>query len=308
MKRENFNFIDPFGQTIECLKWIGDNKPKAVVQIVHGMAEHAARYDDFATFLVKNNFIVFANDHRGHGLTAGKYGNTGYFADKNGWSIVTDNVFQLSEIIKKEYPCIPLFIFGHSMGSLIVRSFISVHPNAIDGIILSGTSYNPKFLLLFGKTVANIQRFFKGKKHRSKLLDTLSFGSFNKKFNPARTKFDWLSRDNKQVDLYINDQFCGFVCTTSLFSDMFNGILKIQKNYVIAKTPAELPVYIISGEKDAVGNYTKGVKKVYELFIRNGAKDVEMKLYKECRHEILNEINKEEVYSDIVKWLNSKIF
>lgn len=307
MERENFSFTDPFGKKIECLKWIGGQKPKAIVQIVHGMAEHAARYDDFAKFLVSKGFDVYANDHRGHGRTAETIENTGFFADTNGWEIVTENLFQLSKIIKNENPGIPLFVIGHSMGSLLSRNYISKFPGMINGVILSGTSFNQSFLLLFGKLIANIQLFFSGKKHRSKLLDRLSFGSFNKKFKPNRTNFDWLSRDEKQVDAYVQDEYCGFICTTSFYADLFSGILKIQNKNTIRKIPLYLPVFIISGEMDTVGDFTKGVNKVYESYKEIGLGDLEKKIYRSCRHEILNEINKEEVYNDILNWLNKHI-
>lgn len=307
MERKEFSFTDPAGLTIHCYKWTGNVQPKAIVQIVHGMAEHALRYDNFACFLTDHGFAVYANDHRGHGLTAGTFENTGYLADHDGWEIATNNVFQLTTIIKKEYKGIPVFLLGHSMGSLLARNYMINYPDSVNGVILSGTSFTPSFLLMFGKVVANLQRLFAGKKHRSKLLNTLSFGSFNKRFKPVRTKFDWLSRDDKQVDLYINDKFCGFVCTTTFFADMFKGIMKIQKNSHIMKTSTNLPVNFISGELDAVGNFTKGVKKVTTLLRKNGVTDVEIKFYHDARHEILNEINKEDVYNDIVEWINNKM-
>lgn len=307
MIKEHFSFTDPYGKVIQCFKWSDNGQCDAAIQIVHGMAEHALRYDDFAECLVNNGFVVYANDHRGHGLTAGTFENTGYFADKNGWEIVTDNVYQLSGIIKKDNPDIPLFLFGHSLGFIITGNYISKYPDSINGVIFSGTSYNPTFLLMFGKIVANLQRLFLGKKHRSKLLNSLSFGSFNKKFKPAGTAFDWLSRDKHQVDKYINDKFCGFVCTTSFFADMFSGILNIQKNKTFQKTPADLPILLICGEMDAVGNFTKGAKKVYESYKNNGVRDIEIILYKDGRHEILNEINKEQVYSDILSWIKKRL-
>jgi len=308
MNYEKFQLTDSYGTKIQCFRWTCNSKPLAVLQIVHGMAEHATRYDDFATFLVKNNIAIYANDHRGHGLTAGTVDNTGFFADNNGWEVVTDNVYLLTEQIKKDNPDIPVYILGHSMGSLIARTFMAKYPDAVNGIILSGTSYNPSLLLSFGKLVANIQRMFAGKKHRSKLLDTLSFGKFNNKFKPARTKFDWLSRDEKQVDNYINDPYCGFICTASFYRDLFKGILNIQKKSTIEKYKKDLPLLIISGEMDAVGNFTFGVQKICNIIKSSGIKDIELKFYKDSRHEILNEINNKEVYIDILNWLNNKFY
>ncbi len=225
MDKEILHFIDSSGKIIYYYKWIGINKPVAALQIVHGMAEHAWHYNDFASFLVENNIAVYANDHRGHGLTAGTFEETGYFADKNGWEIATDNVHQLTEIIKTENQGIPLFMIGHSMGSLLARNYISKYPNEINGLILSGTSYNPTFLLASGKAIASIQKQFSGRKHRSRLLDILSFGKFNQSFKPNRTKFDWLNRDPEQVDKYVNNDYCGFICTSQFYLDIFNRSL-----------------------------------------------------------------------------------
>jgi alpha-beta hydrolase superfamily lysophospholipase len=307
MKIEHFSFTDPYGQLIQCFKWSDSRQCDAAIQIVHGMAEHASRYDNFAEFLVNSGFVVYANDHRGHGLTAGIYENTGYFADKNGWEIVTDNVYQLSEIIKKDNPDIPLFLFGHSMGSLIARNYISKYTDAIKGVILSGTLYNPAYMLIFGNMIANIQKLFHRRNHRSKLLGVLSFGNFNKKFKPARTVFDWISSDKHTVDIYKKDMFCGFHCSASLYSDIFSGILHIQKDKVIKKTPFDMSLMLISGESDPVGNFGKGVKKVHKLYKDNGVQDIEIILYKDGRHEMINEINKEQVYSDILSWIKKRI-
>lgn len=306
MNYENFHFTDPAGLDIQCYRWTCKNKPHAILQIVHGMAEHAARYDDFASFLSNNNIAVYAHDQRGHGLTAGTIENTGFFAEKNGWELAVNNVYELTERIETDYPDIPVFLLGHSLGSLIARDYIAKYPAAMKGTILSGTSYNPSFLLSFGRLVADIQCLFSGKKHRSKLLDSLSFGKFNEKFRPARTKFDWLSRDEQQVDTYVNDPFCGFICSCSFYDDMFIGILNIQKKGIIEKYNEKMPLLLMSGSNDPVGNFTSGVKKVFDMLKLSGIEDVELKFYNDGRHEMLNEINKEEVYNDILIWLNTK--
>ena len=307
MIRKSFRFTDSLKEKIECYKWTTEQKPKAVIQIVHGMAEHAARYDDIAHFFVKNGFSVYANDHRGHGQTAAHIKDTGFFANKNGWKMVIKNIFQLTKIIKKENPQTPVFIIGHSMGSILVQNYISKYPAMANGVILSGASYNSSLLIMLGRLIANTQRIFIGRRRRSKMLNYLSFGSFNKNFKPSRTKFDWLSRDTKQVDAYIDDDFCGFLCTTSLYSDLFYGIRKIQNRKNLLRIPLKLPIFLISGEKDPVGNFTKGVSKIHEIYKYSGIEDVEKKFYKDSRHEILNEINKEEVYNDIINWINKRI-
>lgn len=307
MKKEVHSFVTQDGVEIKYLRWLPETKPRAVLQIIHGMAEHASRYDEFARFLNEKGYAVYASDHRGHGLTAGCDENTGHFADSDGWNLVVNDCKKLYEIVKSEQAELPVFLLGHSMGSFIARDIILQISNNFKGVILSGTSWNPCFLLLFGKIVAKIQKLFSGKKHRSKLLNNLSFGSFNSKFKPNRTPFDWLSRVPEFVDRYVKDEYCGFVCTAGFFDDLFGGIIKIQKNKVIKKTPSNLPVLLACGENDPVGNFTKGVKQVYKAYKNCGVKDIELKIYFQGRHEILNETNRKEVYGNMLKWMDFRI-
>jgi len=306
MIKKIFTFQDKSSQNIYAYKWFNklNDAPNAIVIIIHGMAEHAQRYEPFAKSLVDAGYIVYANDHRGHGKTAVNAINTGYFADNKGWELVLDNIEQLKTIAIKENPNIPLFVFGNSMGSLLLRNIIFKYPNNINGIILSGTSYTPSILRNFGKTLAKLQILFKGKKYRSKLLDKLSFGSFNKKFKPVKTPFDWLSTDASEVGKYIKDDYCGFVCTTQFFYDLFCGIQHIQKQSNINQIPKQLPIFIICGSEDAVGNFTKGTKKVKDQLTNAGISNIKLHIYEGFRHELTNEINKSIVYKDIIEWIN----
>jgi alpha-beta hydrolase superfamily lysophospholipase len=308
MIKEIFTFQDASFKTLYAYKWHNNSNdlPKAAVQIIHGMSEHAQRYELFAKSLVDAGFIVYANDHRGHGKTAGNIKNTGYFADSNGWNIVLENIQQLKTILIKENPGAPIFIFGHSMGSLLLRNFIFKYPENIQGIILSGTSYTSPILIKLGRTIAKIQRFFKGKKYKSRLLDSLSFGNFNKKFKPVKTPFDWLSKDKIEVEKYIKDDYCGFCCSTQFYIDLFNGIQNIQKKLNIKQIPENLPIFIIAGTNDAVGNYTKGTIKVQKLLIEAGLKNVKLKFYNEARHELTNEIIKYQVFKEIIAWIEKE--
>jgi len=307
LKKEIFSYKPEPGVEIKYLRWLPDIKARATLQVVHGMAEHASRYDEFARFMNANGYAVYANDHRGHGHTAGSFENTGYFAKSKGWQKVVNDCKGLTEIIKKENSELPVYILGHSMGSFIVRDIISQNGENYKGAILSGTAWNPFMMLLSGRFVAKMQELFSGKKHRSKLLDKLSFGSFNKKFKPNRTQFDWLSRTPELVDRYVKDKFCGFICTAGFFDDMFGGILKIQKKKVIKKTPSNLPILLACGENDPVGNFTEGVKEVYKKYKSCGIKDIELKIYFQGRHEIFNEINRNEVYGDMLRWMDFRL-
>lgn len=303
----NFTFKNSDNQKIFVHKWLPETEIKAVVQISHGMAEHSARYKDIATFLTNDGYAVYANDHRGHCRNVNSVEEQGFFDYKDGWLKVAGDMHQLTEIIKEENPNKKVFILGHSMGSLLTRTYITLFPNLVNGVILSGTSGESGMLIKAGKFISKFIGVFKNHKAPSKLLDNMSFGKFNSYFKPNRTKFDWLSRDNENVDKYVNDQFCGAVFSNRFFYDMSWGIDYINQKENIAKISKDLPVFLISGDKDPVGNFTKGVIKVYDTYKSLGIKDLKLKTYKDARHEIINEINRNEVYFDILKWLNEKV-
>ncbi|KYH34656.1 phospholipase YtpA [Clostridium tepidiprofundi DSM 19306] len=305
MKESNFTFKDKMGQNIFVYKWEGnEGTPKAAIQIAHGASEHAKRYFEFAKTLTEEGFVVYANDHRGHGKTALNDEELGFFAEKNGWKIVVDDMHELTDIIKKENGDIPIFLLGHSMGSFLARSYIIEYGKGIDGVILSGTGYNTSFEIKLGLLISNREINKKGLKTKSMKLQKLTFGSLNNKFKSPRTDYDWLNRDEKEVDKYIEDKLCGGAFTTSSYRDLFNGISEICNLKNISKVPKTLPIYLFSGDKDPVGKNGKGVLKVYNLFKKAGIRDIEMKLYKDGRHEMLNELNKHEVYEDIINWIN----
>ncbi|NLA25148.1 MAG: alpha/beta hydrolase, partial [Bacteroidales bacterium] len=246
---------------------------------------------------------VYAPDHRGHGQTAGDPEKTGYFADKNGWWKVVEDLHQIIKIAKNENPDQKVFLLGHSMGSFLSRTYVCKRGPEIQGLILSGTGKNPNIVLSFGRIFAKIVAKLKGANHRSIALDKLSFEAFNKNYN---SPFQWLSRDKAKVDEYIADPYCGKVFTPSFFLDLFEGLKYIANIKNLKNIPKDLPIFIVSGDDDPVGNYGKGVKKVFGLYEKAGLKNLEMKLYEGARHEILNETNREEVYADILNWLNQK--
>lgn len=306
MEMNNFILKSKDEMNIYVNKWILKNniKPKAVVQIAHGMAEHIDRYNSFSKALTNEGYIVYGNDHRGHGKTAGSPENLGYFADDNGWNLVVEDMHELTKVIRKEYAGLPVFLIGHSMGSFLSRSYIQRYGNDINGVILSGTGGNTGILGNVGIFLAGHEMKKMGKRFRSKKLDKLSFGSFNKTFKPNRTNFDWLSRDAEEVNKYIEDKLCGEIFTAGFFYDMLSGLRDLNKKENIRKIPKELPIYFISGDKDPVGKNTKGVLQAINSYKKVGIYDISYKFYKDARHEILNELNKEEVYIDIIEWLD----
>lgn len=309
MIAETFTFKASDGKEIFTHKWLPEknSETKAILQIGHGMAEHAERYHCFAELLNAHQIGVYANDHRGHRNSVGENGTPGYFADKNGWNVVVDDMKCLTDTIKENHPDIPVFLFGHSMGSLLSREYVFSHGKAIHGLLLSATAGDPGLLGHIGILVAKMECLLKGRKAKSPLLDKLSFGQFNNAFKPNRTAFDWLSRDPAEVDKYVNDPHCGNIFTAGFFRDLLTGIKNINNQSNIDKVPKDLPINLFCGADDPVGENTKGVKKVIASYEKAGIKDLSYKFYEEGRHEMLNEINREEVSADIISWLEGHL-
>ena len=305
---QDFYFQSSTGRTsIHALKCVPDGKPRAVVQIAHGIAEHIDRYRPFMEFLADNGFVAAGNDHLGHGKSIRVPEEQGFFAEKDGWWRVVDDMDKLHDIMTKEYPELPYVLFGHSMGSFLTRTYLIKHPDKYDGVILSGTGHQSPALVLGGNAAASVMAKLNGAMGDGAKLDSLAFGSYLSKIENPRTKFDWLSRDAEQVDKYIADPLCGFVGKIGLYRDMMQGIKFITDKKNIAQMNKEKPVYFMSGNGDPVGDYGKGVVRAYKAFCDAGLHDVFMRLYPGGRHEMLNETNKEQVYQDILNWLNEKI-
>lgn len=274
---------------------------KGVVQIAHGMAEYSNRYAQFALELCKHGYAVYINDHLGHGASVASEEELGYFGDNGPESLVED-MKQLTDIARQEYPNVPVFLFGHSMGSFLARKYTAKYGHLLDGVIYSGTSgSNPAVGM--GIALSNYMIKSEGKLQRSSFLDSIAFGTYNKK-TAKKTKFDWLSRDEKEVEKYINDKRCGFVFTVSGFKTLFSVLKEVSAKVWYNTVPADLQILLIAGDKDPVGDYGKGVTEVYKLLRKTGHTNVTMNLYPEARHELLNELNRQEVIADVVGWLD----
>lgn len=287
------------GETLDALKYIPEN-PVGIVQIIHGMSEHIHRYDGFASFLAEHGYIVVGHTHAGHGKNAHILG---YFANEGGWDILLQDIDNIRKTISQDFPKLPYFIFGHSMGSMLLRNYLQAHSDGLKGAIICGTAKQPLSAVLIGKCIARLQKWFGRGKRASTLLSTLSFGTFNKNFHNPRTLYDWISRDENEVDKYIDDPYCGFPFTASGYYDLFTGIENIEKTQNNRDINKDLPIYIISGSSDPVGANGKAVQKLYSEYKNLGIKNVDITVYKEARHELLNELNKEEVYNDILNFL-----
>ncbi|EGT3796320.1 alpha/beta hydrolase [Clostridioides difficile] len=308
MKCTNFTFKGEEGLDIYTYKWEDENikKPKAVIQIAHGMAETAQRYETFAKVLTKNGYIVYINDHRGHGKTAKIIENVGHLAEKEGFRCLVEDMYTLTNIIKKENEDLPIYLFGHSMGSFASQRYIMDYSNNLAGLILCGSNGKQGIILNLAHLIINREIKKYGRRSKSNKINNLIFGGEIIRRN-EKTKFDWLSRDKEQVEKYINDPFCGVVCSCGFFYDLVQGLKEIEDKENLKKVPLDIPIYIISGDKDPIGKNGKGVLRLRDRYIKLGVKDVTCKLYKDGRHELLNEINREEVFEDIICWLNNKI-
>ncbi|MCU4982232.1 alpha/beta hydrolase [Bacillus thuringiensis] len=294
------------GSEIYLRKWLPERDPRGIIQIAHGMTEHAGVYTDFIAALLEAGYGVYAHDHKGHGKTVKREEDYGHFKPNVGWNEAVSDVIFVSETIRKEQTC-PLFLLGHSMGSFLSRRAVQLKGELYDGFLISGTGGNPGILGSIGHKVATIEMKLRGEKTKSPMLNFLSFGNFNSHFKPNRTKFDWLSSDNSQVDKYIADPLCGFICTTSFYRELFSGVLEVNKLEEFKKTPKNLPIHIFSGDRDPVGDMGKGVKEVYENYKKCGVKDVTLRLYENGRHEMFHEVNKDEVFQDLISWLDKHI-
>lgn len=292
---------------IHVRRCVPDGVPRAVVQIVHGIAEYIDRYDDFMQFLASNGIVAVGTDHLGHGKSIESPEQKGFFAEKDGWTYVVKDEEILRRAMKDSYPDLPQIVFGHSMGSFMARTHLIRYPGGFDAAIISGTGNQGAALVAGGLAMGNLVTSLKGPHHYSKLLNNLAFGSYNKIYENPRTDYDWLTRNDEIVDRYIADPLCGFVPTCSLFRDMMTGVKLITTVSNFSAMKKDTPVYFMSGDKDPVGECGKGVKLAYDNFVKSGMKDVSIKLYPDGRHEMLNEINRDEVFSDILNWINSKI-
>lgn len=289
---------------IHAVKWIPDvEKPVCIFQIVHGMAEHIERYDEFAGFLAEKGILVVGEDHLGHGRSVPEGGTYGYFCEEDAAGVLVRDVHRLKKIMQEQYPGILYLIMGHSMGSFITRNYLFNYGSGIDGAVIVGTGMQSKFTLMAARTVTAVQKMFCGSRHIGKFIDRASFGKFNDRFQPARTTVDWLSRNEENVDRYLADPMCGFVFTLNGFAALFKLIHNCYDTGKLEKMPKQLPILLIAGAEDPVGNYGKSVEKVYHSYLEHGMRNVQMKLYEKDRHELLNETDREQVYGDIYRWI-----
>lgn len=287
--------------------WKPEQEVRGVVQISHGMIEMIERYDAFAHYLNDNGFAVIGNDHLGHGLTAGRDEDLGYFCRKNMSATVVSDLHRVTRYAKKHYSDVPYFLLGHSMGSFMARRYIMTYGNELTGAILVGTGKQSTLTLVAGKALSEFIRFTRGDRYHSKLIERLAFHNYLSHIKNPRTESDWITRDEKIVDLYCENKYCNFKFTVNGYRTLFEVLTFIQKDYNIENIPRELPLLFLAGGMDPVGNYGKSVNEICCEYKKKGINDVSMKLYPDDRHEILNELDREQVYGDILRWLENHL-
>jgi len=292
--------------------WIPDGDVKACVVLSHGMTEHAFRYDALAKKFCSKGIAFFGEDHRGHGETAALAekngsGMFGYLSDKDGFLRVVKDIHEEVCLVRKRYPQKKVFILGHSFGSFITQCFIENFGDDVDGAIICGSAGPRPLTIAAARTIGNIIKLFTGKKSISRLMGKVAFGSYNARIKKPCPEFAWLSRNNAEIEKYEKDPWCGFDCTIGFYCDLFNGLGMIHKKKSMKKIPRTLPVYLIAGTADPVGSYSKTVSSLFKIYHKNGMEDLSISLWEDCRHELYNEINGEEIMDDSVNWISEHI-
>jgi len=300
MPGSEFDFRADDGQTLLARRWLPEGAPRAIVQIAHGLAEHSARYARLAAALNSAGYAAYANDHRGHGPKAAA-AELGHFADEGGWDKAVGDLWTLNRLIAAEQPGTPIIFLGHSLGSFLGRGFIAEHSDALAGVALSGSNGKPPAIATLGRLIAREERLRLGKRGKSNLIFQMWFGEFNKPFKPARTDFDWLSRDERQVDAFVADPLCGFPFTTQLAIDVLDALPYVTSRKSLAAIRKDMAVYVFSGERDPVGANIKGL--IQDLKAA-GFTELTTRIYPGARHETLNETNRDEVTRDLIAWLD----
>lgn len=302
----NFTFTAEDGHELYVHAWRPTGEVRGVVQIVHGMAEHAGRYEALALALNAKGIAVYGNDHRGHGRSLAPSQILGHMADSRTFDRSVRDVAQLAVRLRADHPGKKLVLFGHSMGSFYVQKLLYTRPDIMDAAVLSATSGKPPAIATAGRGVARLERMRVGKDRPSALLTALSFGDFNKKFAPNRTDFDWLSHDEEEVDKYVADPFCGFPVSTQTWVDLLDATPTLSAPNNVGIIAKDLPIYIFAGTRDPVGEMGKGVDKLVRAY-RDAGLSFDVRMYEDGRHEMLHESNRDEVIADCVAWIDGAL-
>ena len=305
--RTEFSFESNNGtNTVRGVRYLpADGSCKAILHISHGMVEHYDRYDDFMTYMAQNGFAVYMHDHIGHKHSVESDEQLGYFAKEEGYKCILNDLHHTAEMAIAENPGKKYFLLGHSMGSFYARVFASQYTDIVDGVLISGTG-GPNKAAAAGGKIVRLMIKLKGEKYRSEFINNMAFGKYLEKIENPRTPKDWITRDEAVVDRYVADKYTQFIFTLSGFRDLMDIIALSNDDTTFRNTPDKLPIYVFSGSMDPVGDYGMGVINVVDGYKSNGCFDVQLKIYEGGRHEMLNEINRREVYDNVRNWLLEK--
>ena len=277
-------------------------EPRGIIQLSHGMIDHPGRYKRLAEFLTGEGYVFAGNHHLGHGKSVNSSEDLGFFGEESEVNTLLRDMHAFNKYLREKFPGLPLFVLGHSMGSFITRLYVNRYPHSLKGVIIHGTA-GPNKILPLGKAVTSLIGFFRGNRYRSTLLQKLAFGSYNSKFPKSEGEFAWLTREVSLVADRKEDKFTSFIFTVSGYKDLFKMLGDCNKDKWFSDYPKELPTLIMSGAADPVGNYGKGPDYVYKRLLLAGCKSIDVKMYEGARHELFNETNREEVFSDILAWV-----
>lgn len=305
IKREEFTFDSRDHKTkIHAMRWIPQNPPVCIVQIVHGMAEYVERYDAFANFLAEHDILVVGDDHLGHGRTVSSgNGIYGYFCEQDPATVLVRDEHRLKKLTQEQYPGLPYIIIGHSMGSFMLRNYLFRYGKGIDGAVILGTGNYSDGRLFLAKMLAKLSSVFYKQTHPSDFLNVVTFGSYMRKIKEKRTVLDWVCSDSDVVDKYFEDKECGFTFTINGFKTLYELTMRCNNKENLTQIPKKLPILIAAGTDDPVGNYGEAPQSLYDTYLNLDMTKVQLKLYKGARHELLNETIKEEVYKDLLNWI-----
>ena len=294
------------GANLHVRSWT-EGKPKAIVQVLHGMAEHGGRYDRLAEALGRAGYTTYVHDHRGHGRSIPDGSPPGHIADHDSWNRLVADAHAVNMEIASLHPGVPIVVLGHSMGSFALQQLLYEHPGDMVAAALSGSNGKPPAIAKVGKLVVRIERARVGGRSSSPIVQTLTFGGYNRGFKPTRTEFDWLSRDPAEVDAYIADPLCGFPVSTQTWLDMLNALGRIADPNNVARVPREMPLYLFAGDQDPVGERGRGMVRLYDAYHSAGICDVRIQLYPAGRHEMLNETNRDQVMAELIAWCDEVV-
>lgn len=306
--RDEFYFPSKDGNTeIHTIEWKPEGEVKAVLQLSHGMVEYIKRYDEFAEFMCSHGYYVVGNDHLGHGKSVQSKSEYGFFNEKYGNACVIGDMHTLRQRTMKKYPDVPYFMLGHSMGSSLLRQYVQMYGNGLAGAMFIGVvADQQRATLQFGRRLCRTLAMFRGWHYKSKLVDRMAVGAYNRKFKNPKTRADWVTSDEEHLEKYISDPLCSFVFTVNAYYSMFTGMLIMEKKESIYIIPKQLPILFAAGAEDPVGGFGKGVRKVYEKYKAAGIQDIGLRLYAGDRHELLNETDREQVYEDLLEWMEER--